>query len=319
LYLNVDSVREHVCYGLQQYFAQSLLECRSFELALNTSVDGAIRVQLETQEDTTALRIPSAFKQSQAANAAITLDFTSRLSESNTQETLKWVANWEKDLLSAIDNDSIQNRSGLDSTKRIVKFFSELVKQSVANRKVDCFATMGTMDEQSYLAGAIALTDSAKLARQLTEALEAAKQIGFTFTDLRAKSSTPDSQADFLIDLPKSLAIAGSKGDDNVKLHVRIANQGLWIGIGNESEQLRQQVTSTSTPDNGLSPVTLNCDLDSNDAAVSEDANVLPFNFRKMKLKVQVTDSGRSYDIVFGNLGQSNSSQPSASAQAASN
>lgn len=314
LYLNVDSVTEHLRYGLQQYFGQSLFECRSFDIALNTSANGEIRVQLQTQEDTSSLRTPSTFQYSQPNKASFALDFTSKLSEANMQETLKWVANWEKDLLGSIDNDSIQDKSDLDSTKRIVKFFSGLIQQSVANRKVDCFATIGSANDQAYLAGSIALADSAKLAQQLTEALEAARQIGLSFTDLGAKNVAGEALADFLIDLPKNMSILGVK-NENSKLHVRIANQGLWVGIGNESEQLRERVIAT--PDKGLAPITIDCDLDVEGIAAGENSNLLPFNFRKMKLNVQVNDSGRLYEIVFSNLGQPNPSTPSVSTQAA--
>lgn len=193
LYLNGDSLKEHLRYGLQLFFAQSLFECRSFELALNAAENDEIRIQLNTQEDTTALRIPSAFQHSQANNASLAIDFTSRLSEANTQETLKWISSWEKELLSSIGDDSIQNRSDLDSTKRIVQFLSELVKQSVSNRKVDCYGSFGTDNDQSYLAGAVALVDSAKVAQQLTDALAAAKQLGLTYADLRANGNSTDS------------------------------------------------------------------------------------------------------------------------------
>ncbi len=318
LYFNADSVTEHLRYGLQQFFGQSLFECRSFELALNASDAGEIRIQLHTEEDSTSLRIPSAFQFGQAANAAFAIDFTSKLSESNTQETLKWAANWEKEMLGAIDNDSIQNKSDVDSTKRIVKFLSGVIEQSVANRKLDCFATIGSVKEQGYLAGAIAVTDSAKLAQQLADALEAAKLIGLSFTDLRGKLGSTDSQADFLIDLPSNLQILGVNGGDNAKLHVRIANQTLWIGIGNEGEQLRQLITSN--PGNGLTPITLHCDLDVEGiATTAENSNLLPFDFRKMKLNVQVTESGRLYEIVFSNLAKQSPTLPSVSSQAASN
>ena len=317
LYLNADSVREHLRYGLQQFFAQSLFECRSFELALNASANDEIHIQLNTQEDTTALRIPSTFQHSQASNASLAIDFASKISDANTQAALAWVANWEKELLGAVDNDAIQNKSDLNSTKRIVKFFSALAEQSIANRKVDCFAAIGANDDKGYLAGAVALTDSGKVAQQLTDALEAAKQLGLSFTDLRAAGNSADSQADYVIDLPKGMQVLGVNSGESGKLRVRIANQGLWIGIGNVSEQLRQAVVTA--PDKGLSPVAIHCDLDAPGSEASENSNILPFNFRKMKLNVQVTDSGRLYTIVFANLGKAPQTAPSVSSQAAAN
>ncbi|MDX1928017.1 MAG: hypothetical protein SFV81_15940 [Pirellulaceae bacterium] len=317
LYLNEDSIQEHLKYGLQQFLAQSLFESRSFEFALNASANDEIRVQLTTQEDTTALRVPSMFKPSQAPNGSFMIDFASKISDANTQETLRWIANWETELLGAVDNDSIQNKSDVDSTKRIVKFFSGLAEQAVVNHKLDCFAAIGSNEQKGYLAGAVALTDSAKLAQQLADALEAAKQIGLNFTDLRAAGSSTDVLADYLIDLPKDMQVLGVSGGENGKLHVRVANQGLWVGIGNESEQLRQQVIAT--PDTGLSPVAIHCDLDAEGNQASENSTLLPFNFRKMKLNVQVTDAGRVYDIVLGNLSKTPLATPNVSAQAASN
>lgn len=314
LYLSTESIREYLKYGLQKYLADSLFDCRAFELALNLPANGEIQLKLSTQEDTTPLRASSMFTHQVGANSMFALDFASQLTEANTQAALSWVTAWEKDLLGAIDNDSIQDKSDLDSAKRVVKFFAELVNQTVNGRKIDSFVSVGSNESDAYIAGGVALSDSAKVAGLLADALNAARPIGISYTDLKTNGQPSDAQADYLIDVPASLLTSSKNSDATTKLHVRIANQVLWIGVGNEGERLRTSVIKTA--DNGQSPMSLHCDFDS--ASSVDTMNVLPLNFRKLKLNVQVTDTGREYDVVLSDPGE-RAATPSVAAQAATN
>ena len=316
LYFNPESISEHLRYGLQKYMADSLFESRSFELALNIPASGEIQARLSTVEDANALRVPSAFTNQATPNTAFAIDFSSKLSEANAQATLTWISAWEKDLLATIDSDAIEDKSDVDSTKRIVKLLTEVVNQAVVNRKVDGFASIGNSDSQGYLAGGVALKDSVKVAATLSEAMTAARKIGLTFTDLKAQGdSAQDANAAYLIDLPKGFSILGVPANENAKLHVRIANQSLWVGLGNESERLRNAVAVV--PDAGQAPMSLHCDFSSSNSA-EEVATTLPLNFRKLKLNVQLTETGRVYDIVLSSPGEKPTTPPM-SAQAATN
>ncbi len=315
LYFNAESMREYLKFGLQKYLFSSLFDCRSFELALNIPATGEVHVKLSTQEDTTTLRTPSMFTNHIGSNASFALDFTSKLSEANTQTALKWAADWEKEILAAIDNDSIQDKSDLNSAKRVVKFFTALVSESLVNRKIDSYISLSTNQANEYLAGAVALNDSAKIASLLTDALNAARPLGLAFTDLKANGQSSDAQADYLIDLPSGLLTLSANSEKNPRLHIRIANQVLWLGVGNEGERLRQVVGNKI--DGGLSPMSLYCDIQSTDAAYDVE-NLLPLNFRKLKLNVQVSEVGRVYEVVLSNPG-AKPATPSVSAQAAAN
>ena len=313
LYFNAESIREYLKYGLQKYIADSIFDCRSFELALNIPASGEVSVKLSTQEDTTILRTPSMFTHELSANSIFALDFASRLSEDNVKGALNWVTAWEKEILAAIDNDSIQDKSDLDSAKRVLKFFVEVMNQAVSGRKIDSFVSLGSNESDMYVAGGIALSESGKIAAQLADALNAARPIGLTYTDLKANGKSPETQADYLIELPAGLSLSGKNSNATSKLHVQVANQVLWIGVGNESERLRNVVARGA--DNGQSPVNLYCDLKSNENSI-DTVNLLPLNFRKLKLNVQVTDSGRVYDVVLSNPGEKPNA-PSVAAQAA--
>ena len=212
LYFNAESMREYLKYGVQKYLISSLFDCRSFELALNIPANGEVHVKLSTQEDTTALRTPSMFTHQLGSNTSFAVDFTSKLSEASTQAALKWAADWENEILAAIDNDSIQDKSDLSSAKKVVKLFSQLIGESVANRKIDSYVSLGTNQANEYLAGAIALNDSAKVASLLSDALIAARPIGLTFTDLKSNGQSSDALADYLIDLPSGLLPLSGNG-----------------------------------------------------------------------------------------------------------
>ncbi len=315
LYFNAESMREYLKFGLQKYLFSSLFDCRSFELTLNIPATGEVHVKLSTQEDTTAHRTPSMFTNHIGSDASFALDFTAKLSEANTQAALNWAADWEKDILAAIDNDSIQDKSDLNPAKRVVRFFTELVSESVVNRKIDSYVSLSTNQANEYLAAAVVLNDSAKIASLLTDALSAARPIGLTFTDLKAAGQSSDAQADYLIDLPSGLLTLSAGSEKNLQLHVRITNQAIWLGVGNEGERLRQ--LTGNKPDGGTSPMSLYCDIKSTDAS-NEIENLLPLNFRKLKLNVQVSDVGRVYDAVLSNPGVKPAT-PSVSAQAAAN